>query len=271
LAHNITVTDDISPATTIVPVTFVSASVTSGTCSGGSTSTNVSCNIPSLQAFSTATLTIVLTSTPTSSGGAAVFNGGNVQASAPNNITPTQTSVSAKMSDFAIKVNPSSVSVGKAGDTASYQVLLTPNPVYASNISLTCSQIAPGAGCSFSPASVTLNSSSPAAPTLNITTTARPVPLPAVTLFSLRFLAVWLPVPGLALIGLGMGGDRRRRRMVGLMLLGLVFALILLQPACSGSSLQPPPAGTPAGSYNVIVTATSGSDTKSASIGLVVP
>lgn len=272
LATNITVTDDISPATTAIPLTFVSASVTSGTCSGGSTSTNVSCNIQSLQAGSTATVTIVLTPTPNPNGGAAPFNGGKVVANAPNNITPNQASVSAKMSDFAIKVNPSSFSVTQAGDPASYQVLVSPNPIYASNISLTCSSGVPtGAACSFAPPSVTLNTSSPSAPTLTITTTARPITLPAFSLFHLRFLAIWLPVPGLALIGLGMGGDRRRRRMLGMTLLGLVFAMILLQPACSSSTLQPPPSGTPAGTYPITVTATSGSDTKSAAITLVVP
>jgi uncharacterized repeat protein (TIGR01451 family) len=272
LATNITVSDDISQTITQVPLTFVSASATSGTCSGGSTSTNVSCNIQSLQSGSTATVTIVLTPTPNPNGGAAPFNGGKVVADSPNNITANQTSVSAKMSDFAVKVSPSSVSVPVAGDTATYQVQLTPNPIYASNISLTCSGAPTGAACSFSPATVALNSNSPAAPTLNITTTARPVTLPALTLFSLRFLALWLPVPGLALIGLGIGGDRRRRRMVGSLLLCLVAGLILLQPACSGgSNLQPPPAGTPAGTYPITVTATSGSDTKSASISLVVP
>ncbi len=272
LATNITVTDDISPTTTVVPVTFVSASVTSGTCSGGSTATNVSCNIQSLQSGSTATVTIVLTPTPSSSGGSAVFNGGKVVANSPNNINPNQASVSAKMSDFGIKVSPSSVSVPQAGDTAPYQVLVTPNPVYPSNISLTCSGAPTGATCSFSPATVTLNNSSPAAPTLNITTTARPVTLPAVSLFSLRFLGIWLPVPGLALIGLGMGRDRRRRRLMGMLLLSLVCGLILLQPACSGgSNLQPPPSGTPAGTWPITVTATSGSDSKSAAISLVVP
>jgi uncharacterized repeat protein (TIGR01451 family) len=270
LATNITVTDDISLTTTVIPVTFVSASATSGTCSGGSTSTNVSCNIQSLQSGSTATVTIVLTPTPNANGGAATFNGGKVTATSPNNITPNQASVSAKMSDFGIQVLPTSVSVPIAGATASYQVTLTPNPVYASNISLTCSGAPTGAACSFSPASVTLNG--PTAPALNITTTARPVTLPAVSLFSLRFLGLWLPVPGLALIGIGMGRDRRRRRMLGLFLLCLVCALILLQPACSGgNNLQPPPTGTPAGTWPITVTATSGGDTKSAAISLVVP
>jgi uncharacterized repeat protein (TIGR01451 family) len=213
LATDITVTDDISPTTTGIPLTFVSASTTSGQCSGGSTSTNVSCNIQSLQSGSTATVTIVLTPTPIASGGAATFNGGKVVANSPNNINPNQASVSAKMSDFSIAVAPSVVAVPVAGATAPYQVTLIPNPVYASNISLTCTQQIPGVACNFSPASVSLNG--PAAPTLNITTTARPVPLPAVTLFSLRFLGLWLPVPGLALIGIGMGRDRRRRRLFG--------------------------------------------------------
>jgi uncharacterized repeat protein (TIGR01451 family) len=269
LATNITVTDDLT--TTGIPVTFVSASATSGTCSGGSTSTNVSCNIQSLQAGSTATVTIVLTPTPNPNGGAANFNGGKVTAISPNNITPNQASVSAKMSDFGIQVAPNSVSIPVAGAPAPYQVLLTPNPVYPSNISLSCTGAPTGAACVFTPPSVTLNSTSPSAPTLIITTTARPVPLPAVSLFSLRFLGLWLPVPGLALIGIGMGRDRRRRRL-GLFLLCLISALILLQPACSGgNNTQPPPTGTPAGTWPITVTATSGSDTKSAGISLVVP
>jgi uncharacterized repeat protein (TIGR01451 family) len=270
LATNITVTDDLT--TTGIPVTFVSASATSGTCSGGSTSTNVSCNIQSLQSGSTATVTIVLTPTPNPNGGASTFNGGKVSANSPNNITPNQASVSAKMSDFGIQVAPSSVSVPVAGAPAPYQVQLTPNPVYPSNISLSCTGAPTGAACVFTPPSVTLNSTSPSAPTLIITTTARPVPLPAFSMFSLRFLGLWLPVPGLALIGIGMGRDRRRRRMLGLFLLCLISALILLQPACSGgNNTQPPPTGTPAGSYTITVTATSGSDTKSAAVGLVVP
>ena len=73
-------------------------------------------------------------------------------------------------------------------------------------------------------------------------------------------------------IGIGLGRDRRRRRMLGLFLLCLISALILLQPACSGgNNAQPPPTGTPAGSYTITVPATSGSDTKSAAVGLVVP
>ena len=270
LATNITVTDDISPATTVVPVTFKSGSATSGTCPPPSTSTLVACSIPSLQAGSTATVTIVLTPTPNSSGGAATFNGGKVVASGANNITPAQTSVSAKMSDFSITVSPSSISIPIAGDTATYQVQLFPNPVYASNITLTCSGQPSTSSCGFSPSSATL-SNGPAAPTLTITTIARPVVLPTASLFSRHFYAIWLPIPGLALLGFGVGSDRRRRRMAGMVLLCVVLMLLVLQPACSNTTAQPPPSGTPAGSYGIVVTATSGSDSKNYPITLTVP
>jgi hypothetical protein len=47
-----------------------------------------------------------------------------------------------------------------------------------------------------------------------------------------------------------------------------LFALLLLQPACSSSNTQLPVSGTPAGQYKVTVTAASGSDTKSGVITL---
>jgi hypothetical protein len=223
-----------------------------------------------LQANATATITIVLTPTPFSIGGSAKFNGGAVIARGQNNITSPQVIVPAVMSDFSIMVNPASVAVPQAGDTAPYQVQVTPNPVYGANIALTCSGLPAASTCAFSTPTVTLASQSPAAPTLNITTTARPVTLPALSIFSLRFLGVWLPVPGLALIGM-FGSGRRRRRIIGILLFCAVFLLLALQPACSSKSTQPPVSGTPAGTYSITVTGTSGSDTKNYGISLVVP
>jgi len=271
LATNITVTDNFSPTITIVPLTFVSASATSGNCGGGSTGTSASCSIPTLQSGSTATITIVLTPTATTTGNAATFNGGSVLASAPNSITPATTTVSAQMSDYSITASPSNVTVPAAGDTATYQLQLTPHPVYGTNIALSCSGLPTGATCAFSTSSVTLISGSPAAPTLNITTTARPIVTPAASLATRHFYAIWLSVPGLALLGLGVGTDRRRRRMAGMLLFSILFLLLLLQPACSHSTTQTPVSGTPAGTYNITVTATAGSDTKNTVVSLTVP
>jgi uncharacterized repeat protein (TIGR01451 family) len=271
-ATGIVVTDDIRPATTILPVAFNSATASSGTCSGGSTSTTVSCTINSLQSGSTATITIVLTPTATSTGDQATFNGGAVVATGANNITPAQTSVSAVMSDFSVNISPPNASVLVAGDTATYQIQLTPHPVYVPNISVSVSGLPNGATSAFTTNPVILQGTSPGTTTLNIATTARPIPVPqSAGIFFRHFYALWLPVPGLALLGFAAAGDRRRRRIAGLFMLSLVFTMLILQPACSKSTSQIPASGTPAGTFTLTLTATSGSDSKSQSFLLTVP
>jgi len=78
-----------------------------------------------------------------------------------------------------------------------------------------------------------------------------------------------LCVPGLALFGLG--ADRRRRRIMGIALLLFLSLLIVLQPACSHSTTQPPATGTPAGTFPITITATASGDSKSQGVTLIVP
>ena len=271
LANGITVTDDIRSTVTGVPLTYDSATATgNGSCSQVTNSSIVTCNIPQLQAGSTATITVNLTPQANSSGNQQQFNGGAVQASATNSINTATISVPATVSDFTISVSPGTVAIPAAGDTASYQVQIIPHPVYGNAISLSVTgQPTSGSTASFTTPSVTLQGTSGATSTLNVTTTARPILTPAASLFTRRSYAIWLAVPGLAL--LGVGGNRRRRRMVGILLAGFLFAILLLQPACSHNSTPPPVSGTPAGTYNLVVTATSGSDTKNFPVVLTVP
>jgi uncharacterized repeat protein (TIGR01451 family) len=272
LATNLTLTDNLSSSITGVPVTFGSASTSSGTCGGVSTNAIVSCTLPSLQSGSTATVTIVITPTANSNGNQATFNGGTVQVMSAGNIVLAQTSVPAVMSDFSMQVNPTNNSVPVAGDTATYQVQLTPHPLYTSAITVSCSNLPTQSTCAVAPSSsITVESSSGATATLSVTTTARPVPSPAASLWLRRFYAVWLGIPGLSLLFVGMGGSRRRRRIAGILMLCILSAMLLLLPACSHTNQQPPVSGTPAGNYTITVTATSGSDSKSQTIGLVVP
>ncbi len=270
LASNLTLTDNLSPAYTQVKLGFVSASVNAGTCGGGSTGTNVSCSLPPLQAGSIATVTIVVTPTPNSTGSQATFNGGTVQVMGPGNIVLAQTTVPAEMSDFSLNVSPNNASVQAAGDTATYQVQLTPHPIYATPVALGCTGLPTGAACNFTNQSVNLQG--PGSSTLNITTTARPIVTPAASLLTRHFYAMWLAVPGLALLGVGVGGGRRRRRRIlGILMFCALFGLLFLQPACSTTSTQPPVSGTPAGVYTITVNATSGGDTKNQSVTLQVP
>jgi uncharacterized repeat protein (TIGR01451 family) len=269
LANGLTLTDNLSSKNTGVALNFVSASASSGTCGGGSTNTSVSCSLPPLQSGSTASVTIVVSPTPTTGGGSAPFNGGSVQVSGPGNIVLAQTSVAAQMSDFTLTVTPPNGSVLQAGDTATYQVQLTPQPVYGTSIALACTGLPVGAACNFTSNPVTLAGAGSS--TLNITTTARPITTPAAIFGPRQFYAIWLAIPGLTLLGMGAGGGRRRRRVLGVFFACALFGLLLLQPGCSGTTTQTPVSGTPAGTSTIVVNATSGSDTKSSSITLTVP
>jgi uncharacterized repeat protein (TIGR01451 family) len=272
LATNITVTDSLNQLVTGVPLTFVSASISSGTCGGVTTNAIVSCSLPSLQSGSTATVTIVVTPTPNSNGSSPEsFNGGTVQVSGLGNIVYAQTSVPAQMSDFSMNVSPRNQSVPAAGQTASYQVQLTPEPLYTGTIALSCSNLPTGATCGFSPSSPTLQSSSGVTAVLSISTTARPIVTPAASLLTRHDYAFWWMLPGLTLVGVGVGGGRRRRRILGMLMLCALFALLLGLPACSKNTTQAPVSGTPSGNWTVTVTAASGADSKSQTVTLYVP
>jgi uncharacterized repeat protein (TIGR01451 family) len=272
LASNIVITADLSLSATGVQLANVSGSLNgAGTCSGsGSTNPSISCGPISLQSGSTATLTITATPTANSSGTSPVFfNGGTIQAMAPGNIVLAQTSVSAQMTDFSMSVFPSNQSIQVAGDTAFYTVQLTPHPLFASSITISCSSLPPASSCSPSTSPVSLTSTSGSSVTLSVHTTARPVVTPAASIFTRRFYAIWLIIPGIALVG--MSGNRRRRRIFGILMLCPLFALLLLVPACSTTRTQPPVSGTPAGNYNITVTSAAGTDSKTQTIGLTVP
>jgi hypothetical protein len=82
---------------------------------------------------------------------------------------------------------------------------------------------------------------------------------------------MWLPIGGLAIFGAGLGGTvSRKRRVVGGLLVLCVLTLIAMQPACSHSSSTTLSSGTPAGTYDVTVSATSGTYNQTQQIQLVV-
>ncbi len=267
LASNITILADMNA--TGVPLTNITGSISTGTCGAGSTGTGISCGPISLQAGSTATLTITATPTSVNAQNSVSFNGGTILALAPGNIVLAQTSVSAAMSDFRMSAAPLNQTVPEAGATAQYTVSLTPQPLFGSPITLSCTGTPGGSSCVFSPgSSVTLQSSSGSTVTMDIPTTARPV-TPTASLFKRQFYAFWLAIPGVAILGIG--SDRRRRKIVGISMLCMIFALLLFLPACNHSTTQTPSSGTPAGTYVITVTASSGTNSKSQTVTLTVP
>ena len=155
--------------------------------------------------------------------------------------------------------NPGSVT---AGSTSTSTVTVNPQPGYTGTVNLSCSispnivgdppSAATAPTCSLSPTSVTVTTGEAAPPTTTLTFTAAKQS----SAVSLRprglFYAFWLPVPGLALLGFGSRGSRRRRRL-GLLLLGMLLASVAFTPACV-STVHLGNVGTPPGQYTVSVT-----------------
>ena len=255
-ATNITVTGIISQ-----PATFNSASAASGTCGAPSGATAV-CLIPALQSGSTATVQFVVTPTAEASYQliATVSNANDTNPS--NSATASFTS-----GGFTPSISPPTQTV-PAGMTATYYVSVSPQPVFGSNVSLSCSTLPQGAHCNFTSSSLTLNG--PQTSTLNLTTTAQPVPTADSHSAHRLIYAVWLLVPGIGIWGLGSRSERRKARFWGWLALCTLFTLVFLQPSCKKTPIQPAVSGTPTGTYSLRVIATSGSFTQSVSFTLTV-
>jgi uncharacterized repeat protein (TIGR01451 family) len=259
-ASNILFTNQL-PAT---GASFSSITATPGSCTAPS-SGSVTCSIGSLAVNSTATVTLVLTpTTATTLGntGCLVFNGQTCGISA---------STSVEVSDFSVTAQPNSATV-TAGSPATFQVTIAPLPTYPESISLACSAGLPtGASCTFSTTPVTISNTSPVSSTLVLNTTQRITTVTDLRLPGGPIYATWLPVSGLALLGLGFGKRGTRRRKAALALaLTLVLVFFLMLPACSTSTSKTTTTGTPAGTYTVTVSGVSGSTSHTSVITLVV-
>jgi hypothetical protein len=154
---------------------------------------------------------------------------------------------------------PATVAPGASGTST---VTLAELNGYSSSVNLTCGVSGTGSplpACSFSKNSVTPTASG-ATSTLTITTTGSSASLVRP---SRLFYALWLPIAGLSIIGMGLSSaPTRRKKLLGFLLVGVVMAALALMPACGGSSNSGGGGGggctgcTPAGSYTVTITGT---------------
>jgi len=153
--------------------------------------------------------------------------------------------------------NPSSVT---AGSTATSTVTVNPQPGYEGTINLSCSispsiatsSAATAPTCSLDPATVTVSTGETSPPTSTLTFNSAPAKKAAVSGSSPYLYAMWLPVPALAFLGFGVA-ESRRKRLCGLLLIGLLFAAVLVTPGCV-SYTHLGNVGTPPGQYTVSVT-----------------
>ena len=255
--------------TDFVPVSGATFAGTSSNSCGGVSSGAVTCNLGTLNSGSITTISVNLI--PTVPG--ALSNSAQLTTAATSGIVASA-SASAPVFDFAVAISPASQTV-PAGLPAVYSVTVSTIPQNSQfNTSIS---IAVGSGL---PSGSTTNLSTNPIPnlltgtattTLTIGTTMRTTTITKLERRLGPLYASWLPVSGLALLGLGIGGkiSRRRKWLAGLCV-AAVLVMIGLQAGCGSSRQTSVTSGTPAGTYTLTVTATSGSIAHATSFTLVV-
>jgi hypothetical protein len=113
--------------------------------------------------------------------------------------------------------------------------------------------------CSLNPSSVTVTQGEASPPTTTLTfTAASSSSKSSMSMQQSNIFYAFLLVPGLTLTGFGFGSrNSRRRRLFGLMLLGLVLIGIVAMPGCV-SYRHLGNVGTPPGQYTVVITGVDG-------------
>lgn len=256
--------------------TFASATAPGG-CSNASSATTgtsgivtVTCAVGALSPGTSTIITVNMTpnvaGTFSDNGTVSVF--GHSQTFKPT--APATASVN----DFTLSVAPATTTV-IAGVPATFQIIVGANGVFPSTISLSCSSGLPNPGtCSFigtNPIS-NINTGGQVSRSLVINTTAR-----ITTTSQLRkkggvgiFYAASLPLCGLTFLGITFGGFSRRKRLMAILFGAGFFVLVALQIGCGSKGTTTLTTGTPAGTYNVTVSAVSGSVTHTQVVTLVV-
>jgi hypothetical protein len=178
--------------------------------------------------------------------------------------------------DYSVATAPSGTTI-TAGEMANFSVSAAPTGGFNQTVTWTCTGAPMASTCTVSPGSSPMNGSNVATATVSVTTTARtsaqsvgkfrfaPLPLPPNVLpIFIAWLLVLLILHKLKRI------ERARRLLSAAALLVLVAVCASCGGGASTSSPPPPTQGTPADTYTITVTGTSGSLSHSATFQLVV-
>jgi uncharacterized repeat protein (TIGR01451 family) len=274
-ANGVTVTDTLPPAVAFV---FVSANASQGSCAPPA-SGKIVCAVGMLASGASATATVVIT--PAAGGVPSITNSVSVTSNQtdpnPNNnsasVTTTVTPIAAQP-DFSLSMSPLNTNV-QAGSPGAYTLTVTPSGGFVGNVSFTCSGAPALTICSISPnpVSVAIN---PATATMTLQTSAPVTTAQIAPPGEWRGRSDFLGKAGLvSLLGMMVSvvftGRISRRKKLLVPLFVTLALLVIFAAGCGGNARQPgKTGGTPAGTYQITVTATSGQLSHSGSVALTV-
>jgi uncharacterized repeat protein (TIGR01451 family) len=247
--------------------TFVSATATQGSC-GAPSAGKVTCAIGTMNPGDSVTVTVTVqpTAAGTSTNQASITATESDPAVANNSSSLGVTVTPVTTPDYGVGSSQSSATV-KAGQQATYTITVSPqNGAFNNAVTFSLSGLPTKTSFTFSPASVTPGAN-PASSTLVITTTAATTSA-ANNVFrhGLPVVALCLPFAGLLLSGKKIRKHGLRGRLAAALVLLIVVGLM----GCGGKPKNFQVAGTPAGTYNLTITATAGTVTHTTPITLVV-
>jgi len=175
-------------------------------------------------------------------------------------------------STFSI-TGPASPASVSAGQTATYSVNLTPAGGFNQQVSLSCAFGPPppaGTSCAVSPSTITPNGTSPIVAKVSVATTAQTPTVYIRHLIPPAAWELWIWVAFVLSLLLSFSIGRRRRTDWALAMSLLLAALAFACGGGGGTSITSAPPATPAGTYNVTVTAVSGTLTAPGSLTVTV-
>jgi uncharacterized repeat protein (TIGR01451 family) len=264
-ANNVVLTDSLLGGGTVS-----SATPSQGSC-GAPAGGEISCALGMLAASATATVTIPVTFTDAGQWTNSVIASANEpDPDGTNNSASLNIDVSLAP-DFTVSPASSSVIVSR-GSSGTDVLTFTSLGGFSSDVALTCSVSgsAPLPSCAVSPTTVTPGAN-PATATLTLNASALSAGLRPYDrgLSPWPLDATWLPLPGMALIGIGAASGKSRRRRLAWLACSSILLLVAFQAACGGGGSNGSTGPAPQ-NFAVTVTSTSGAISKSTQIQLTV-